>query len=406
MTDMPYGEMGRWLRAVRLRNRQKCVGILQILGWQLLTKYVNGGLGKAVILYPIIYGESKSIKAMASSLLSMWAEYSYVFGHKYSRTKQQLDVADVICLHYSYIGKELDRISWPGKLVKVPSVVNYDLCENKLTKRIVKSLRNTDVPIHSFWFHGSIGSGEVKQGWSDMDSLVILSSKALLSSEYLKKIRKKLINMRKYMVDMWPYQMHGHFVLAEIDFNSLPSCMFPSGLFKYASCVFSKKQIFKIYERADKEMAMNLLWRDGVADLTQFSRLKRWNTLDKVAFLHRVYFLPCLVAQVCDSPCFKRNAFSRLQDFFTPEEADEILKVCEIWEHWNEPRFRTRVIARITTIARYNPILYQKLSLNLGKYLSWLENARSINFNERANKMSVVAQSVWDRVVKLDQVNI
>ena len=61
-----------WNFYLKKENLWGCIRLIQIAGWQLLSKYLNGGIGKYWFLYPFYLGCSKTIRASSASLVSQW----------------------------------------------------------------------------------------------------------------------------------------------------------------------------------------------------------------------------------------------------------------------------------------------------------------------------------------------
>ena len=147
-------------------------------------------------------------------------------------------------------------------------------------------------------------------------------------------------------------------------------------------------------------MALEMLWVHGIADLRKPSQYHLTNTLRKIAFLHRVFMLPCLVMQANGKPCFKKDAFGRLAEVFTPEEADLFGQISQVWQDWKQPPFWVRTVAGTAWPFRFNPLLYQMLSHKIIRKLPWFSRAKNIDWKIAADSMRTVADNVWERTIQ------
>jgi hypothetical protein len=201
------------------------------------------------------------------------------------------------------------------------------------------------------------------------------------------------------MVDFMPYQLHGHFVLAEPDLRSFPSCMFPVVLYENAKCILATTKNISFCERFDRRMSLEMLWKHGINDLNHIASGGLGDTLMKIAFLHRIFLLPCLVFQAQNRPCFKKKAFEQLAEIFSPEEISVFRKASGIWHGWQPPSMWTRMACRLAWPFRFNPLLYEVVSHNIGKKLPWFSRNPAIDWPNLAGEMGLIAGNIWQRIL-------
>lgn len=389
-----------WINGLESGNKTDCISLLQIAGWELLSQYLNGGLGHDWWLFPAKLGSSKVLRERARSLIVKWQMYSKHFGI-HSPTGDVVDdinVELVLCNHYQFIGTLLEQYS-AKNTIRIPQLNNRDSERSKVLLRMVEALDKLQPFLLSYWFHGSVGSNEVKPGWSDFDGLAIVSEQVFSAPENLANLRLGLIKSRAFMVDFMPYQLHGHFVLAETDLRSYPSCMFPAVLFENAQCVISDSSYLSLCERFDRRMALEILWKHGIKDLITITSNDLNNTLRKIAFLHRVFLLPCLIFQAGNNPCFKRKAFEQLAEIFTLEEVNVIRQASSVWSTWEIPNLSARIACRMARPLRFNPLFYQKMSHKIGEKIQWFQSDSAADWPKLAENMRVVAGKAWQRAL-------
>lgn len=395
-----WDPQNKWETSLHSNNKLECIGLMQIASWELLSKYLNGGIGHDWWMYPFKLGISNVLIDMAKSLILKWECFSEHFGEENPliNLKTKIDVELVLCRHYQSIETKLKQFS-DEKSRLVFQYQNHQIEHSKIISRLLNNICQLRPYLHSYWFHGSIGSNEVKPGWSDFDGLAIISNSTFNCPENLRKLRLGLIKCRAYMIDFMPYQLHGHFILTESDLRSFPSCMFPSVLFESAQCVVAKTPFISLNERYDRRMAIEMLWKHGVKDIISIQPGGLKDTLKKIVFLHRLYFLPCLAFQVQNKPCFKKTAFKQLDKLFTSKEIQVFQKASKIWSDWQSPSTIAQIVSRIARLFRFNPLLYQAASHKIGKNIKWISCTSEIYWDTLLEDARVLAENLWQRTI-------
>lgn len=384
-----------WRNSIAEADQQQCVFLLQQHAWKILNAHLNGGLGNGWWQYPLVVTTSSITRQMAMSLVGSWKTFAetFSFDSPYKGVDRNISVESILAIHYQNIEEFFAPKDFgdTNTIKQVPRGFEF----SSVLRRFDKSIVNLKPYLLSYWVHGSVGSGDDKTDWSDLDGLAIVRSDTLRSPRKIEKLRKGLIDSRRYMTDFLPFQLHGHFVIAEQDLLSYPSSMFPITLFADAQCILASSDCFHVNEMFDKRFALEMLWYHGIRDLSKASPIPDKGVTGQIAFLHRLYLLPCLVMQVYDNPNFKRAAFKDLDNYFTNEEVQFLIEASEVWENWTPPNITTRIAARLPYLVRFNPVLYQKLSLRIGAKLPWLMNAPQIDWFEFSVRAKSMSERVW-----------
>lgn len=388
-----------WEGFLQTGRRTDCIRFLQQEGWSLLSDYLNGGLGRIWWAYPLYLGSSNVLHRKAEALRSKWSDFYVKFAAKNPMQNVFKSVPELLSIHYKEISSLLAEVAADSDSEKFLILTERSDVDQRLDK-LVSAIQSFEVPPIAYFFHGSIGSGDAKPGWSDVDGLALVSRDCLEDDEKLKTFRRQLIDARKYMVDYLPIQLHGHFVLAEPDLVCYPSPMFPYELFKYAKCISATRKVINLNQRNDPHMALYQLWNHGIKDLLASPKSSKISVLRKVAFLHRVYLLPCLVAQAYGEPLFKKEAFYCLHRYFLDQEIQCINRISSFWEMWTPPDKLTLEVSKIAMLARFNPILYQKISHKVVNLLPWVNSTTQLAWEEEFFEMRTVAKNVWKRTVR------
>jgi len=87
-----------------------------------------------------------------------------------------------------------------------------------------------------FLIHGSVASGEAVSGYSDLDTLIVLSNEALGSETELDRVLRFLSSTHVFLLQFNPYMHHSHMLAAEMEFEAMslaatPPCLFYHGAY-------------------------------------------------------------------------------------------------------------------------------------------------------------------------------
>ena len=342
--------------ALRAKDVPGCGGLLRQQAWQLLGAYLNGGIGRAGLLFPVIMGHSTGLRQQAAVLAENWCQLQTVIQTDCGFSRE-MSLPVLLVRHYQVISQ------LPAENCDTQQVLVSRDCELSHPDRVPLSFLREDRQLrsllHSFWVHGSSAEGVYRPGWSDIDTLAIVSGDTLASEAALRSLRRRLLSMKAAMLCHHPIQLHGHFILAEPDLAHLPEAFFPPVLFQRARLLpgFVDRP-FVIHSYADSELALSMLWYHGVRDLIRHGEQLPQNNLRRVAFLHRVYLLPCMILQARGMALHKADLYADLPRWFDAEDVAFLERISEIWRLWKpavqnvSPRWKTLVAA--------NPVLAQR----------------------------------------------
>ena len=163
---------------------------------------------------PFRVGSSASLRSEAMLLSEGWSSFSRRFEELGPRRHEYRgSVEDLLCHHYAMLSRALGPLKSPE-----PFVLNHTrrTCPNlhPALHRLVRLFQAQQKNLVSYWFHGSIGSDEAKPGWSDVDGLAIVSSSTLADPARVRSLRIATLRARSHLLDVMPYQLHGHFIVA------------------------------------------------------------------------------------------------------------------------------------------------------------------------------------------------
>ncbi len=342
-------------QALQSHDLLRCTRVLRQQAWLLLGSYLNGGIGPAGLLFPLLSGHSRSLRQQAGDFCSNWLQLQTVMQTGFGfNAKMQLP--ELLVQHYAVVSRLPEETSATQHLLVTRDRELYH------TERVPRSFLRGNEPLnsllHSFWVHGSSAEGEYREGWSDIDTLAIVSRDTLVSPSSLKKLRVHLLLMKAAMLKQHPIQLHGHFVLAEPDLAQLPLAFFPPVLLHRARLLPGYQgDPFVIQSYIDRDLALGMLWYHGVRDLLQHEKRPPETNMRRVAFLHRVYLLPCMILQARSLAVHKADLYAALARYFDAEDRAFLMRVSEIWQEW-KPAMQAR--PWWASLVGANPVLAQR----------------------------------------------
>jgi hypothetical protein len=78
-----------------------------------------------------------------------------------------------------------------------------------------------------FLLHGSLATEDYEKGWSDFDTLAIVSRECLIDPPSLVSLRDAMLDCYHYLTDVDPLQHHGFLVMSEPDLLNYPPSSLP-----------------------------------------------------------------------------------------------------------------------------------------------------------------------------------
>jgi len=106
--------------------------------------------------------------------------------------------------------------------------------------------------VFDFYVHGSLSTMDYVEGYSDLDTLVIVRKEVIEDPKWLIEFKRRLARSRTFLYLVDPLQHHGHFVITEYDMKAYPEPFFPLELFKFTTRLtdFSNNLTFYVREAA------------------------------------------------------------------------------------------------------------------------------------------------------------
>jgi ADP-heptose:LPS heptosyltransferase len=235
--------------------------------------------------------------------------------------------------------------------------------------------------------HGSIGTLDDTEGFSDMDLAFIVRHDVLCNTESLLKLRRLAAEILSITYCFDPFMHHGPYYLSEIDLHFYPQSLLPSILFEYGLTVFTgKKPIYLRPHVAD-------YFTDSLLD-AYLNNFIKWskdqpcikNSWDIEVILGTPMLLPALYLQRTTGEFnYKRDTFEPGRKDFTAKEWEPIQIATEIRNSLSEKYRPSQKMLNLATKMQW-PGLIQRLALNKPKEKERIHFVRErigINYTEK-----------------------
>ena len=161
-----------------------------------------------------------------------------------------------------------------------------------------------------FYLHGSLATQDYVRGWSDADTLSIVSKQAIDNAESLLELRKKMYSMRYFFYKIDPLQHHGSIVISEYDLDNYCQTYFPVPIFRYAKSFFKDDRISQFKARSfEDEAYAKLFWFVNYFRNLKIKKSYRLGSYGMKALLHSVTLFPSLYLQAKSTLVYKKFSF-------------------------------------------------------------------------------------------------
>jgi len=227
-------------------------------------------------------------------------------------------IINYLYLFYSYlenrIKSDLKRLTIKQPIEKIPRIKykEYDHFYSDTIYRIKDNLFSEKI-VQRFYISGSIATKDYIKGWSDLDGLLILESKYLNQPKNIIKLKEAVHGLRFELQKIDKFQLHGLFILTDIDLKYYSQSFYPFILFQNSKLLFGDNNL-NFFIRNDEKERWDNFWYEGVEF---FINTKTYETdLEKKLLMHRIASLPFLFLQTIGLHIYKKDSFEIIKAFF------------------------------------------------------------------------------------------
>lgn len=253
--------------------------------------------------------------------------------------------------------------------------------------------------VKGLFLHGSLSTMDYVKGWSDVDTLCILSGETILDSRNMLRLWKFFSSLMRFFYAIDPFQHHGVMIITEIDMDYYPQTYFPLVIFQYSKIICPKEvESLSFCERPSKMEAYNEIERICKAILRKGEKGAVFpNIYNFKLFLHSILLIPTLYLQTKGIFCYKRHSFQHARKYFGRDDWSVIEISSYIRQKWPDLRISPNIIGRLYAQLGPNPYLYRYIHL-LEDHVKMLDYQLSIPRIIR--KAKVLATSILKKISK------
>lgn len=218
--------------------------------------------------------------------------------------------------------------------------------------------------ISALYVHGSISTLDYVQGWSDLDTFVIINSETAKDGHKLCELRQQIYDSQRFFHSFDSLQHHGHIIVTEIDLNFYPTFLLPPIVLKHSKPLIGSDKIV-LNLREDRYERIKVLYKLCSA-LMSFTTDKCADIYFRKIFYHLILLLPTIFLQALSIYTYKRESFHKARPYFSKNAWQIIEEASKIRNSWNIDYGLTKIFE----VINWNPALGQYIFRMLLRFRS------------------------------------
>ena len=374
----------------------------------LLNSFINGGFSyKGFILYPFVKDVSKE-NMIKIKRLKRIADFlnnnGYGFSNSLEKHKSVIDsknFASILSSLYQDLSSIKNRYI---KTIKKAKCEELDISSyNKNDLDYLKPLnelkyyanRNLKQYLAGFYLHGSLSTKDYVKGWSDVDTLAVISEDAMNKPDILLDLRSKFYYMRHFFYKIDPLQHHGSIVISEYDLDNYCQAYFPIPIFKYAKSFFKDDRINNLRIRDySSEALRKLFWFVSYFRKLSIEKKLNFRSYDTKVLLHSITLFPAVYLQAKGILVYKKFSFDIAKKEFKKSSWQAINSASSIRSNWKG--FGT--IPPIHLFSKINPLLYNQLNSRALDLFKDLKKENKIDTKKMIKGIFELSEEAWSKI--------
>ena len=390
-------------------NEEYAINFMQNELNSILSSFINGGFSrKGFMLYPMLKDVSKENIAKINGLKHI-AEFLNQKGFDFSASIGKYPnkpISRSFALLLSNLYRDFSRIINKNvKSARKPRCAElkmeaYRKEDSKYLKPLDELKKYSDKflkqHLSGFYLHGSLATNDYIKGWSDVDTISIISKETTNDPEALLKLRERLYRARYFFYKIDPLQHHGSIVISEYDMASYCNAYFPIPVFKYAKSFFEEDAMIHFKERDySSEALARLFW--FVSYFRKLKEEKRFDlgSYDLKTLLHSITLFPAMYLQSKGILVYKKFSFAMARKDFSSEDWKVIDDVSSIRLNWSKI-----ISPDLPMFSRINPLLYYQANSRISDLFKNIKKANNIDEEELIRNMHRLSEKAWGKTKK------
>ncbi len=374
---------------------------------ELLGSFVNGGFSyKGYMLYPLVSDVSKeNIKSLRrlKNIAIFLNDNGYNFSKSIQKYKDNIKSRDFAIILSSLYEDYSSIESKKTFKIKKPECEELDLSDYKKPDldylsplNELKNYANSKLKSYltGFYLHGSLATIDYVKGWSDVDTLSIISKKTISNPNALLELRNMFYYMRYFFYRIDPLQHHGSTIISEYDMENYCQAYFPTAIFKYSKSFLKNDKAIKFSARDfSSEALRSLFWH-----VSYFRKINSINfspgIYETKTLLHYITLFPAIYLQAKGKPMYKKFAFNIAKKDFKKEDWKVIDDISSIRRNWNS----SGVFPFINLFSGMNPLLYYQINSRLMDLFKDIKKENKIGIKDITKGMLNLSEAAWSKI--------
>jgi len=376
----------------------------------LLNSFVNGGFSyKGYLLYPLnkdLSQENKrKIKRLNKIAVFLNSE-GYDFSNSIKKYKRDINsrncaiILSALYQDYSQIKskstKEVKKLKCQE--FKISSYKKNDIGYlrplNKLKEYANKNLKSH---LSGFYLHGSFSTKDYIKGWSDVDTLSIISKETINDPRKILKVRDLIYHSRRFYYEMDPLQHHGTMVMTEYDLSSYCQTYFPIPVFRYSKSFFKDDKQMQFKNRDfSSEALKSLFWFVSYFRKMNIEKKYSLDSYETKNLLHATTLFPTLYLQAKGKVMYKKFSFNKAKKDFKKEEWDIIEYVSSLRKNWKG----LGTLPLIKLFSNINPLSCYQANARILDIFDSTTKKNDVNIKKICEEMYNFSEQAWNKIKK------
>ena len=376
---------------------------------ELLHSFVNGGFSyKGYVLFPLVRGISRNnlekIRKLKQIMIFL-NDNGYDFSDSIKMYAGNIKNSKSFAILLSSLYQDFSSVKHKNtKLINKPKCQELNINSyKKFDLRYLKPLaelknyanRHLKQYLAGFYLHGSLATKDYVKGWSDADTLAVVSKEAIENPEKLLGLRIKMYYMRHFLYMIDPLQHHGSIIISQYDLDNYCKVYFPVEIFKYAKSFFKEDGISKIRVRdCSSESLAKLFWFVNYFRRINIQKSYNMSSYDAKNLLHCITLFPTVYLNAKGIFVYKRLSFEMAKKDFKKEAWEVIDYASSIRRNWKN----TGSLPFIRLGSSINPLLAYRLNSRVVDFFKDIKKINNINTKYLVENMFRLSEGAWNRI--------
>ncbi|MBI3035995.1 hypothetical protein HYY71_06765 [Candidatus Woesearchaeota archaeon] len=376
----------------------------------ILSSFINGGFSyRGYVLYPFVKGVSEDnitrIKRLRNIAIFL-NNNGYDFSNSLRKCNGKINIRDFAVM-LSALYHDLSLIKNKDvMLISKPKCSELDVKSYKKDDleyleplNELKSYANSNLRqyLTGFYLHGSLATKDYIKGWSDVDTLSIVSIKTISNPEALLRLRDMIYRMRHFFYRIDPLQHHGSAIISEYDLGNYCQTYFPVEIFKYAKSFFKEDKISRLKARDfSSEAINNLFWFVSYFRKLKIEKRFSLGSYDSKTLLHSITLFPAMYLQSKGILVYKKFSFGIAKNDFKKSDWEVIERVSSIRSNWKH----SGAMPFLSLCSKINPLFYYQLNSVALDLFKGVNRNNKTDVENIVNGIYELSEEAWSNVKK------